>query len=90
MAAQALRRLRRYGEAADELRRAAEAVPGLPDVHLELGYAAASRGDFREAVASWQKYLQESAGAAPGAAVVRDAIASATALCTALEAHAGV
>jgi hypothetical protein len=90
MAAQALRRLRRYGEAADELRRAADAAPGLPDVHLELGYAAASRGDFREAVASWQKYLQESSGEAPGAAVVRDAIASATALCTALEAHAGV
>jgi hypothetical protein len=90
MAAQALRRLRRYGEAADELRRAGAAAPGLPDVHLELGYAAASRGDFREAVASWQKYLQESSGEVPGAAVVRDAIASATALCTALEAHAGV
>ena len=69
---------------------AAQAAPGLPEVHLELGYAAASRGDFREAVASWQKYLQESSGAAPGAAIVRDAIASATALCTALEAHAGV
>jgi hypothetical protein len=90
MAAQALRRLRRYGEAADELRRAADAVPGLPDVHLELGYAAASRGDFREAVASWQKYLEQSSAGTPGIAVVRDAIASATVLCTALEAHAGV
>jgi tetratricopeptide (TPR) repeat protein len=90
MAAQALRRLRRYGEAADELRRAADAAPGLPEVHLELGYAAASRGDFREAVASWQKYLEESSAGAPGVAVVRDAIASATVLCTALEAHAGV
>jgi hypothetical protein len=90
MAAQALRRLRRYGEAAEELRRATDAAPGLPEVHLELGYAAASRGDFREAVASWQKYLQESSAEAPGAAVVRDAIASATLLCTALEAHAGV
>ena len=90
MAARALRRLRRYGEATDELRRAADVAPELPEIHLELGYAAVSPGDFRDAVASWEQYLREASAAAPGVDAVRHAIESATALCAALEEHAGV
>jgi Domain of unknown function (DUF4388)/Tetratricopeptide repeat len=90
MAARALRRLRRYGEATDELQRAATAAPGLAEIHLELGYAALSRGDLRDAVASWEQFLREASAAAPGVDSVRQAIASATQLSAVLEAHAGV
>ena len=90
MAARALRRLRRYGEAADELQRAAKVAPGLAEIHLELGYAALSRGDLRDAVASWEQFLREAATTAPGVDVVRQAIASAMQLHAVLEAHAGV
>jgi len=90
MAARALRRLRRYGEATDELRRAQDVAPGLPDIHLELGFAALSRGDFRDAVASWEQFLRDATASAPGVEAVRQALVSATQLCSVLEAHAGV
>jgi tetratricopeptide (TPR) repeat protein len=89
MAARALRRLRRYAEAADELRRAADAEPGHPDIQLELGVAALCQGDFRGAVASWQQFL-EAAPTAASAPDVRAAVDSAERLDRFVESYVGV
>ena len=46
LAARALRRLRRFGDAAEEIRRALDLAPDHPGLCLEQGFAALSRGDF--------------------------------------------
>jgi tetratricopeptide (TPR) repeat protein len=88
-AARALLRLGRVADAADELRRAAQADPLHPDVQYEVGFAAARRGDLAGAVASWEHYLRlaPDAADAPRARAARDA---AVRLRRLLEAHAGV
>jgi len=58
LVARALTRLRRHGEAADELRRALRGGAATPDVHRELGFAAARVGDFATALESWEQYLR--------------------------------
>jgi uncharacterized protein DUF4388 len=88
-AARALRQLKRFGDASEELRRAAQAEPGLPAVHLELGYAAACRGDFGAAVASWEHFLRATPNA-PEAPGVREAVTSASQLRRFVEAYAVV
>jgi len=88
-AARALRLLKRFGDASEELRRAAQADPGLPAIHLELGYTAACRGDFGAAVASWEHFLRETPNA-PEASGVREALVSATQLRRFVEAYATV
>ncbi len=87
IAARALRRLKRLGEAAEELRRAAELSPEHPEVKLEQGYAALDRGDFTSAVANWEQYLRSAPPAASDLAGLREALASATLLRGFLEAH---
>ncbi len=88
-AARALRRLKRFGDASEELRRASEADPNLPAIHLEMGYAAACRGDFHAAVASWEQFLR-AAPTAPEVSGVRAAVASAMELQRFVEAYTGV
>ena len=88
-AARALRQLKRFGDASEELRRAAQVDPGLPAIHLELGYTAACRGDFGAAVASWEHFLRATPNA-PEASGVREAVASATQLRHFVEAYASV
>lgn len=88
-AARALLRLGHLSDAGEELRRAAQADPLSPEIQLELGYAAARKGDFERAVASWEHYLRMTPAAA-GSDRVRAALESATRLRNLLEAHAGV
>jgi len=87
VAARALRRLRRFGDAAEELRLAGEQAPDHPGLSLEQGFAAVSRGDFRAAVASWEQYLRNAPPTAPDAEGVREAVASALYLRGFLEAY---
>ncbi len=54
----ALSLLARYQEAVDELRRAVQADPLTPEVHLDLGFAAVRVGDFANARASWEHFLR--------------------------------
>jgi hypothetical protein len=89
-AARALRRLRRFGDASEELRCAASIAPDLPALHLELGYAAVSKGDFHSAIESWERYLRAARPPSADADTVRAALASATHLCHMVEAYAGV
>jgi hypothetical protein len=86
-AARALAALGRATDAGDELRRAAQADPLHPEVQRELGFAAARRGDFAGALASWEHYLRiaPSSSDAPRVRAARDAAAR---LHTALETHA--
>ena len=88
-AARALAALGLTAEAADELRRAAQADPLHPDVQRELGFAAARRGDLAGALGAWAHYLRAAPGAAdaPDVRAARDAAAR---LLSALEAHADV
>ncbi len=58
LAAKALSRLSRNQEAVEELRRAVQADPLTPDVHLDLGYAAIRVGDFANARASFEHFLR--------------------------------
>jgi hypothetical protein len=58
LAGRALRLSGQHGEAVDELRRALQFDALNAEVHLELGYAAAARGDFEEAIASWERHLR--------------------------------
>jgi tetratricopeptide (TPR) repeat protein len=88
MAARALRKLRRHAEAADELRRAAEADPHHPHIQLELGLAALCQGDFRGAVQIWRQYL-EVAPSAEDAGEVREAVDSAARLDRFVESYVG-
>jgi tetratricopeptide (TPR) repeat protein len=88
VAARALRQLRRFGDATDELQRALEVAPDDPGLRLEQGIAAISRGDFQSAVASWEHYLRVVPPTAPDAGRLRDALASALSLRGFLEASA--
>lgn len=62
LVAKALGRMGRRHEAVDELRRAVQADPLTPDVHLNLGFAAVNVGDFANARASWEHFLRLSPG----------------------------
>ena len=86
IAARALLRLGRAGDAGEELRRAAQVDPLDATVQRELGYAAARRGDLENAIAGWQHYLQTGADASD-AGRVREAVNSATRLRALIEAH---
>jgi len=58
LVAKALSRLSRYQESVEELRRAVQADPLTPEVHLDLGYAAIRVGDFANARASFEHFLR--------------------------------
>ena len=58
LVAKALGRLARHQEAVEELRRAVQADPITPEVHLDLGFAAVRVGDFANAHASWEHFLR--------------------------------
>lgn len=72
-AARALSRLGRHSDSAEELRRAAQADPLNPHVQLELGFAAARRGEFEVALGAWEHYLR-AIPQAPQAERVRGAL----------------
>jgi hypothetical protein len=73
-------------DGAAELKRALQLDAGLAAVHLELGFCAASRGDFAEAEASWDRYLRMSPDA-PDAERVRAAMETVSRLRTYLTEH---
>jgi tetratricopeptide (TPR) repeat protein len=87
LAARALNRLARYGDAVDELRRAVQSDPLTPAVHLDLGFAAVGVADLASAHASWEHYLRL-APAASDAGRARAALETLTRLMHLLEAHA--
>src|SRR5918999_3020342 len=84
LVARALTRLRRHGEAVDELRRALRADARAPEIHRELGFAAARVGDLATALTSWEQYLAAANGD-PGAERVRMAVEAAKQLLSTLE-----
>jgi tetratricopeptide (TPR) repeat protein len=86
IAARALVRLKRHGDAVEELRRAVQADPLTPGVHLDLGFAAAQVGDFGSARASWE-HFQRLAPLSPEIPRVRAALETLTRLTYLLEAH---
>jgi len=77
--ARALTRAGRHDEAQEELRRVLQADALEPAVHLETGCCAAWRGDYREALTSWDRYLRLAPDGADAAAV-RHAVESVTKL----------
>lgn len=81
--ARALTRLARHDEAREELRRALHADALDPRVHQVAGWCAAWRGDYQEAVTSWDRYLRLAPGA-PDADAVRSAALAADTLRAAL------
>jgi tetratricopeptide (TPR) repeat protein len=83
-AARALTLLGRYADAADELKRAVQADPFDPSVHLALGFAAARSGDLSAAVQSWTQFLSVRPAGAE-AETVRTALDAATRLRGVLE-----
>ncbi len=85
--ARALVKLERHADAAEELRRAVYADPLTPRVHLDLGFAAVSTGEFATARASWEHFLRLASGGAD-AARARSALDALTRLMNLLEAHA--
>jgi hypothetical protein len=87
LAARALNRLARYGDAVDELRRAVQTDPLTPAVHLDLGFAAVRVGDFASAHASWEHFLRLAPNV-PDSARARAALETLTRLMYLLEAHA--
>jgi hypothetical protein len=87
IAARSLTMLDRRDEVVDELRRAVRADPLTPEVHLELGFAAARTGDFVTARSSWEHYLRLSPNSSE-IGRVRAAIEALTKLMHVLEAHA--
>ncbi|HEX9483896.1 MAG TPA: DUF4388 domain-containing protein [Gemmatimonadaceae bacterium] len=89
LVAKALGRLGRRHEAVDELRRAVQADPLTPDVHLNLGFAAVNVGDFANARASWEHFLRLSPGSAD-AARIQAALEILNRLLHVLEAHGDV
>jgi len=62
--ARVLGRMGRHAEGLEELRRALQADPLTPDVHRDLGFAAARLGDFAGAFAAWEHYRRTAAPAA--------------------------
>jgi tetratricopeptide (TPR) repeat protein len=87
--AKALARLSRHRDAVDELRRAVQADPITPEVHLDLGFAAIHVGDFANARASFEHFLRLSP-ASTDVGLVRAALDLLTRLSHVLEAHADV
>ncbi|MDB4907508.1 MAG: hypothetical protein JWO05_2292 [Gemmatimonadetes bacterium] len=88
LAARALSRLGRTGEAVDELRRAVRTDPITPEVHLELGFSAIRVGDFATARGSLEHFLRiaPSSMEAPRVEATLEAVAR---LAHLLEAHGG-
>jgi hypothetical protein len=90
-AARALGRLGRFSDSAEELRRAAQAGegdPAWPEIQLELGYAAARRGDIEAALGNWEMYLRTHPSGFT-ADRVRQAMECAVRMRNLLEAHSG-
>jgi tetratricopeptide (TPR) repeat protein len=86
IAARALGQMAPYEAAVDELRRAVQADPITPAVHLDLGFAACRIGDFVNARASWEHFLRLAPGAVEGKRV-RTALETMTRLVHLIEAH---
>jgi len=82
--ARALTRAGRHDEAQEELRRVLQADALEPAVHLETGCCAAWRGDYQEALTSWDRYLRLAPDGADAAAV-RESVAAATRLSSVLK-----
>jgi tetratricopeptide (TPR) repeat protein len=89
VAARALMQLNRFTDAVDVLRRAVQADPLTPAVHLDLGFAAVRVGDFGNARASWEHFLRL-APASPDAGRVNAALETLTRMMHLVEAHADV
>ena len=87
LCARALARLERYDESHEALRRAVQADPLTPVVHLELGFAAVRTGEFAVARGSFEHFLRL-APSAPEAPRARAGIETVTRLMHLLEAHA--
>jgi tetratricopeptide (TPR) repeat protein len=88
-AGRALLRMDRVEDAHDELRRAAALDPNNEEVSHQLGWAAARRGQFDEAIQRWEHFLSSHPSGAP-ADRVRAAIEVTRRLRALLEANAGV
>ena len=84
--ARAMSRLARHDEALFELRRAVQADPITPEVHLHLGFAALRVGDFGAARASWDYYLRLAPGSVESGRV-RAALEMLARLSQLIEAH---
>jgi Tfp pilus assembly protein PilF len=89
IAARALSRLSRHQDAVDELRRAVQADPITPEVHLDLAFASVRVGDFATAHSSGEHFLRL-APSSPQVGLVRAALETLTRLQHVLEAHADV
>jgi hypothetical protein len=89
VAARALMQLKRYPDAVEVLRRAVQADPLTPVVHLDLGFAAVRVGDFGNARASWEHFLRL-APASPEAGRVNAALETLSRMIHLIEAHADV
>jgi tetratricopeptide (TPR) repeat protein len=89
LAARALGLLNRHGDAVDALRRAVQADPLTPAIHLDLGFAAVRVGDFGNARASWEHFLRLAPGS-PEIGRVHAALETITRMMHLLEAHADV
>jgi hypothetical protein len=89
VAARALAQLKRHADAVEVLRRAVQADPLTPAVHLDLGFAAVRVGDFGNARASWEHFLRL-APASPDVSRVNAALETLTRMVHLLEAHTNV
>jgi hypothetical protein len=89
VAARALGLLRRHADAVEVLRRAVQADPLTPAVHLDLGFAAVRVGDFSNARASWEHFLRL-APASSEVGRVNAALETLTRMIYLIEAHADV
>ncbi len=87
VAARALGLLKRYADAVEVLRRAVQADPLTPAVHLDLGFAAVRVGDFGNARTSWEHFLRL-APASPDASRVNAALETLSRMVHLVEAHA--
>ena len=87
VAARALMQLKRYPDAVEVLRRAVQADPLTPVVHLDLGFAAVRVGDFGNARASWEHFLRLSPSS-PDAGRVNAALETLSRMIHLIEAHA--
>jgi tetratricopeptide (TPR) repeat protein len=82
-------RLGRHAEAAQAVARGLEADPLNGELHAANGYAAAWRGDYLEALASWERALRLHPGS-PDASRIRAARDSASRLRCLLQEHMDV
>jgi tetratricopeptide (TPR) repeat protein len=89
LAARALALLNRPADAVDSLRRAVQADPLTPSIHLDLGFAAVRVGDFANARASWEHFLRLAPGS-PDVGRVNAALETLTRMMYLIEAHADV